>query len=68
MAKISESAKKIRAIIEKAIDSHKITREDYDKIINLATHDSVLDPHEKTLLNQLNDMIEDGTIKFVKHR
>lgn len=68
MIKITESAKKVRAMIEKAVETHKITREEYDKIINLATHDAVLDPHEKALLHQLNDMIEDKTISFVKHR
>jgi hypothetical protein len=68
MAKISESAKKIRAMIEKAVETHKITREEYDKILNLATHDAFLDPHEKALLHELNDMIADRTIKFVKDK
>ncbi len=64
--RISESAKKVRAIIEKAIETHQLTRSEYNMIIHLATEDSVIDPHEKALLKQLQDMIEDRLIKLVK--
>ena len=33
----SESAKKLRIIIEKAIEDHKLTRSEYDMIIHQAT-------------------------------
>ncbi|WP_321998017.1 hypothetical protein [Draconibacterium orientale] len=62
---VSESAMRLRAMIEKAIADHKITREDYDKIIHIATEDGYIDRHEKTLLSQLQQMIEDRLVKFV---
>jgi hypothetical protein len=62
---VSESAMRSRAMIEKAIADHKITREDYDKIIHIATEDGYIDRHEKTLLSQLQQMIEDRLVKFV---
>jgi len=62
---VIESAIRLRAMIEKAIADHKITREDYDKIIHIATEDGYIDRHEKTLLSQLQQMIEDRLVKFV---
>jgi hypothetical protein len=64
--KISESSKKMRLIIEKALDEHVISHEDYDKIINLATADDTIDPHERILLKHLDEMLENKTVKFKK--
>ena len=63
--KISESAIRLREMIEKAIEDEKITREEYDKIIHIATEDGVIDRHEKALLSELQQMIEDKAVKFV---
>jgi hypothetical protein len=63
--KISESALKMRVLIEKAIEDHKLTRSEYDQILHQATKDSHIDPHEQALLNQLQEMIEDKSIKLV---
>jgi len=63
--KISESAIRLRAMIEKAIEDHKITREEYDKIIHIATEDGIIDRHEQALLSQLQQMIEDKDVRFV---
>jgi len=62
--KISDSAGKLRVMIEKAIDDHIITRDEYDKIIHIATEDGVIDKHEQALLQQLQSMLEDGSVKF----
>lgn len=62
---VSESAIRLRAMIEKAIEDHKITRDEYDKILNIATEDGYIDRHEQTLLSQLQQMIEDRVVKFV---
>lgn len=62
--KISESAGRLRAMIEQAIDDHIITRDEYDKIIHIATEDGVIDKHEQALLQQLQSMIEDGSVRF----
>ena len=61
----SESAGRLRTMIEKAIDDHKITRAEMDTILNIASEDGHIDPHEQALLNQLQEMIENRTVKFV---
>ena len=64
--KISESALRLREMIEKAIDDHKITRDEYDKIIHIATEDGVVDRHEQALLRELQQMLEDKIVKWSK--
>lgn len=61
----SESAHKLRAMIDKAIDDHKITRYEMDMILNIATEDGHIDRHEQALLDQLQDMIESKMVKIV---
>lgn len=61
----SESAGRLRQMIEKAIDDHKITRAEMDKILNIATEDGHIDPQEQALLNQLQEMIENKTVRYV---
>jgi hypothetical protein len=63
--KISESAVKLRKLIDKAIEDHKLSRSEYDMILNQATKDSHIDIHEQALLDQLQQMIEDKSIKLV---
>jgi len=63
--KYSESAGKLRIMIEKAIEDHKITRDEMDTILHIASEDGHIDPHEQALLNQLQEMIENKTVKFV---
>jgi hypothetical protein len=63
--KISESAEILRKLIDKAIEDHKITRKEYEMIINQASKDAYIDSHERALLHQLQEMIEDKTIKLV---
>ncbi|QIA07207.1 hypothetical protein [Draconibacterium halophilum] len=62
---VSESSIRLKAMIEKAIADHTITHDDYDKIIHIATEDGHIDKHEKALLGQLQQMIEDRLVKFV---
>ena len=61
----SESAKKLRTIIEKAIEDQKITRNEYDMIIHQATEDGIIDSEEQALLRQLQDLIENKSVKLV---
>ena len=63
---VSKDSIRLREMIEKAIEDHKITREEYDKIIHIATEDGVIDRHEKALLNELRQMIEEKVVKFVR--
>ena len=62
---ISESAGRARKMIEKAIDDQKITRAEMDSILNIVSEDGHIDPHEQALLNQLQEMIENRSVKFV---
>jgi hypothetical protein len=62
--KLSRSAEKLRALIEKAIQDQLITREEYDMILHLATKDGYVDKHEQALLEQLQEMIENKLVKF----
>jgi len=63
--KISHSTQILRKLIEKAIEDHKLTRAEYDIIINQASKDAYIDPSEQALLNQLQEMIENKSIKLV---
>ena len=63
--KVSDSSLEMREMIEKAIEDHVLTRDEYDKIIHIATKDGYLDRHEQALLRELQQMIEDKVVKFV---
>lgn len=60
-----ESAGKLKEMIIKAIDDHKLTMDEYEMIIHLATEDGVIDKQERILLEQLQDMIENKSVIFV---
>jgi hypothetical protein len=62
---ISESAARLKIMIEKAIEDHQITRDEMDKILNIATEDSHIDRHEQALLTELQDMIESKAVKII---
>ncbi|HEY9124993.1 MAG TPA: hypothetical protein PK252_04265 [Bacteroidales bacterium] len=63
--KVNYSAEKLKKMIEKAIEDHEITRDEYDMIIHIATEDGHIDDQEKALLAELNNMIENKMVKFV---
>lgn len=62
---LSESAHRLKEMINKAIEDHKITREEYDMIIYLATEDGHVDSQERALLSELQDMIENRMVRLV---
>ncbi len=62
---LSESAGRLRELIEKVIEDHLITRTEYDSIMHLVLEDNVIDPQEQALLDQLQEMIENKTLKIV---
>jgi len=62
---LSDSARRLKVMIEKAIEDHKITRAEMDAIISIATEDSHIDPQEQALLNELQDMIETKAVKII---
>jgi len=63
--RLSESAERLKMMIERAIDDHKVTRAEMDQIMAVATEDGHVDRHEQALLDQLQDMIENGTVKVI---
>lgn len=62
---LSESAKRLKEMIEKAIEDHHLTRAEMDQIVAIATEDGHIDPQEQALLNQLQDMIENKSIRII---
>lgn len=63
---LSESSERLRKAIVKAIEDHIITPEEYEEIINISYEDGILDPQERALLSQLQQMIENNEVKFAK--
>ena len=61
---LSESARRLKVMIEKAIEDHSITRAEMDAILAIATEDSHIDKHEQALLHELQDMIENKLVKI----
>lgn len=61
----SKSADRLKEMIEKAIEDHKVTRAEMDTILAIATEDSHIDRHEQALLHQLQEMIENKTVKVI---
>jgi hypothetical protein len=62
---LSESARRLKEKIKKAIDDHQITRAEMDAIMAIATEDSHIDRHEQALLNELQEMIETKVVKVI---
>jgi hypothetical protein len=63
--KPSASAGRLRVLIEKAIDDGKLTNKEYDEILALADEDGVIDREERSLLNQLQEMLADRSVERV---
>ncbi len=66
MDKISDSSLRLREKIEKAIEDEVITREEFDEIIHIATEDNMIDKHELALLKELQQMIDNRIVRFIR--
>ncbi len=62
---LTKSGKKLEEIIKKAIDDHVITNAEYEEIFELIHADSVIDAHERVLMQELNDLIADKSVKRI---
>jgi len=60
------SAQKLADMIKKAIHDCELTTSEYDKILAMADADQTIDKTEKALLQQLQEMLGNGTVKKVK--
>ena len=65
---LSESGERLRQIINKAIEDHIITPEEYDEISNISTEDGHIDSQERALLKQLQQMIENKEVTFSRNK
>lgn len=57
-----ETGGKLVQMIKKAIDDGKLTNSEYERILALADADGVIDPQEKRLLAQLQEMLSNKTV------
>ena len=64
--KLSKSGIELRDVIEKAMQDNVITNSEYKEIMKLAAKDGMIDDHEQRLLSQLQELLENGTLKRVK--
>ena len=56
---------KLCALIKKALDDQELTMTEYQEILAQANEDGIIDADEQRMLRQLQQMIEDGTVKRV---
>jgi uncharacterized protein YutE (UPF0331/DUF86 family) len=64
--KPSSSAARLADMIKKAISDCEITPSEYDAIMKIANEDQHIDTQEQALLNQLQSLLANGTVKRVK--
>ena len=63
---VSESNQRLRKLIDRVIDDGVITHAEYESIIHLISEDSHIDNQERAMIRQIQQMIEDKTLKFKK--
>ena len=60
-----ESGAKLADMIKKAIRDCEVTTEEYNQILAIANADAHIDNQEQQLLNQLQQLLANGTVKRV---
>jgi hypothetical protein len=65
--KPSDSAGKLAEMIKKAIADCELSTSEYTEIMKIANEDQHIDSQEQNLLNQLQSLLANGTIKRVKN-
>ncbi len=63
--KSGETGGKLASMIKKAIEDGKLTNNEHAQILALAEEDGVIDSQERRLLNQLQEMLSNGSVKRV---
>jgi hypothetical protein len=59
------SGKRLSDLIKKAIDDGVLTTKEYDEILAMANEDMQIDAEERVLLDQLQNMIDDKSVRRV---
>jgi hypothetical protein len=62
---LTESGKNLEETIKQAINDHMITNSEYEEILRLLHADGVTDAHERILMQELHNLIADGSVKRV---
>jgi len=62
---LTDSGRNLEETIKRAIDDHVITYSEYLEIIELLHADGIVDAHERVLMQELHNLIADGTVKRV---
>jgi hypothetical protein len=62
MQQSGKSGAQMAEMIKQAIDDGKLTNSEYERILALAGKDGVIDPQEKKLLAQLQEMLTNKTV------
>ncbi|GAV21471.1 hypothetical protein MMIC_P2461 [Mariprofundus micogutta] len=65
MVDLTGPANNLSEIIKAAINDEKITPQEREQIMMLADEDGIVDAQEAALLRQLQEMINNGTVKLV---
>jgi hypothetical protein len=63
---LSENNQRLRQLVNKAIEDHIITPEEYDEILEITFEDGHIDRQEQAMLSELQKMIENKEIRFAK--
>lgn len=63
---MERQGQQLRELIDNAIRDERITAAEYDRIIQQANADGVIDAEERVLLATLQSMLADGTVKRVR--
>jgi len=63
--KKGDTGEKLAQMIKKAISDCEVTTSEYNEILALADEDGIIDSQEQNLLNQLQSLIANGTVKRV---
>ena len=62
---MTKESDKLVELIKQAIEDCELSTSEYNAILRQADADKVLDPDERVLLRQLQEMLANGTIKRV---
>lgn len=62
---LTESGRNLEETIKKAISDHVITTSEYEEILHALHADGVTDAHERVLMQELHNLIADGSVKRI---
>ena len=62
---LTKSSKKPEEIIHQAMEDHVIKNSEYEEIIEAAHADGAIDNHERVLLQELNELISEKSVRRI---